>query len=245
MKIIGVIPARFNSSRFPGKPLADILGKPMVWWVYSQAKKVSLIDEIYVATDNEKIVKVCNELGMNVMLTKESHVNGTERVAEVAANIEADIYITLQGDEPLFEPYNIDILIQSIINDESILCSTLKTVFINPIDVVNSTTPTVVSDNDDNIILISRSAIPYPKESLDYHYYKPTGQYAFRPEILKKYLELKMGKIEKIEGIELLRLIENGFKIKITEVKSDTISVDTPKDLYRLIKFLEERDNNV
>lgn len=242
MKIIAVIPARYQSSRYPGKPLADICGKPMVWWVYSQAKKILEIDEVYVATDDERIKEICDKFDMKVIMTNNNHTNGTERVAEVASKIDADIYVTLQGDEPLVEPKNVGILIRSILDDESVLCATLKTEFKNPVDVVNSTTPKVVTDLKNNILLISRSPIPYPKESLSYKYYKPTGQYAFRPETLKLYSELGLGNIEKIEGIELIRLLENGIKIRITEVESDTIAVDTPKDLERVIEYLKKKE---
>lgn len=244
MKIIGVIPARYQSSRFPGKPLALINGKPMIWWVYNRANQIKELSKIYVATDDDRIKNECEKLNINVLMTSTAHINGTERVAEISKKIKADIYITLQGDEPIFEPENIRLLIANITADDSVKCATLKTEFKNPIDIVNSTTPKVVTDLYNNILLISRSPIPYPKESLDYKYYKPTGQYAFRPEILDLYSKLELGNIEKIEGIELMRLIENGIKIKITEVKSNTIAVDTEKDLIRVIEYLNRNGDS-
>ena len=241
MKIIAVIPARYNSTRFPGKPLAIINGKPMVWWVYNQAKKVDYFDNVYVATEDERIRKSCEDLGIDVIMTSANHLNGTERVSEVARLVKSDIYVTLQGDEPLVEPENINILIKSLIEDELIDCATLKTAYKNPVDVVNMTTPKVISDKNDDVILITRAAIPYPMNSLDFKYYKPTGQYAFRAKILELYAKLEPSSLEIIEGIELLRLIENGVKIKITDVISDTIAVDTTKDLVRVIDFLNQK----
>lgn len=241
MKIVAVIPARYNSTRFPGKPLAIINGKPMVWWVYKQAKKVDDFDNIFIATEDERIRKTCEELGMEVIMTSGSHSNGTERVCEVARIIKSDIYVTLQGDEPLVEPENIKILIKSLIDDSSRVCATLKTAYKNPVDVVNTSTPKVISDVNGDVLIITRAAVPYPMGSLDFNYYKPTGQYAFRPETLALYSTLEPSSLEIIEEIELLRLIENGVKIKITEVNSDTIAVDTPKDLFRVIDFLSNK----
>ncbi len=238
MKIIGVIPARYNSSRFPGKPLADICGKPMIWWVYQQASQVKRLDKIYVATDDIRIEEICNNYGIPVITTSVEHVNGTERLTEVARKINADIYITIQGDEPLLEPTTIDKVIDVILSDPSIPCATLKTPFINPVDIVNSTTPKVVCDINENILLLSRSPIPYPKASLDYIYYKPIGVYAFKKEILLMYNKLERGRIEAIEDIELLRLVENGIKIRVGITMSDTIAVDTEKDLKRVREYI-------
>lgn len=241
MKIIGIIPARYASSRFLGKPLADICGHPMVWWVYQQAKKVDRIDNIYVATDDERIKQVCNENGISVIMTSTKHQNGTERLTEVAQKIIADYYITIQGDEPLLEPSTIDAVIDIILSDKRIPCATLKTPFHNPVDVVNGTTPKVVVDMNEDILLFSRAPIPYPKAALDYTYYKPIGVYAFRRETLLFYSTLKMGRIERIEEIELLRLVENGIKIRVGLVDSETIAVDTEKDLERVRKILEKK----
>lgn len=238
MKIIGVIPARYQSSRLPGKPLADICGKPMVWWVYQQAIKVGRLDEVYVATDDERIMSVCNEFGMPAIMTRKDHPTGSDRLSEVARRIEADIYVTIQGDEPLLEPSTIDKVLDVILSETDIPCATLKTPYKNPVDVVNGTTPKVVCDLNEDILLFSRAPIPYPKASLDYIYYKPIGVYAFKRKTLLKYGELPRGRIESIEDIELLRLVENGYKIRTGIVKSDTVAVDTEKDLNRVRKYI-------
>lgn len=239
MKILGVIPARFGSSRLEGKPLMDICGKPMVWWVYQQAQKVSQLSEVLVATDDERIQSVCNSFSIPSILTSKDCENGTERVAEVARKIKADMYVTIQGDEPLIEPQTIEALIRLMISNSDVQCATLKTKFVNPVDVVNATTPKVVTDNENNIVLISRSPIPYPKAALEFDYYKPLGVYAFRSEAISKYTSLKKGLLEKAEEIELLRFIENGMPIKIGEVVSSSIAVDTMKDLQRVRKIID------
>ena len=241
-KILGVIPSRYESSRLPGKPLKDICGKPMVWWVYQLALKVSGLTDVIVATDDERIVSVCNELNIPTIMTSIDLINGSERVAEVASKIPADLYITIQGDEPLLEPEVVQKVIDIMLDDKQVQCATLKTAYHNPVDVVNGTTPKVVCDMNNDIMLFSRAPIPYPKASLNYTYYKPMGVYAFRPETLALYGNLPPGNIEKIEDIELLRLLENGVKIRVAEVESDTIAVDTEKDLARVCKYLREKN---
>lgn len=245
LKILGVIPSRFESSRLPGKPLKDICGKPMVWWVYQLAQKVKGLSDVVVATDDTRIIDKCDELGIPSIMTSKDCPTGTDRVAEVASKIPADVYITIQGDEPLLEPHVIQTLIDLITSDENIVCATLKTEYHNPVDVVNQTTPKVVEDTKGNIMLFSRAPIPYPKASLNYKYYKPMGVYAFRPETLKKYVSLDRGPIEKIEDIELLRLIENGVKIRIAEVFSNTVAVDTEKDLNRVRDIISRGGGSV
>lgn len=242
MSIIGVIPSRYQSSRLPGKPLKDICGHPMVWWVYQQAKKVERLDKVYVATDDTRIEQVCRDNGIPVIMTSSEHKNGTERLSEVAKKIVADYYITIQGDEPLLEPATIDRIIDIILSDDRIPCATLKTPFHNPVDVVNGTTPKVVVDVNDDILLFSRAPIPYPKGALDYIYYKPIGVYAFQRETLLLYGSLEMGEIERIEEIELLRLVENGVKIRVGIVDSETIAVDTQKDLERVRALVGKRN---
>lgn len=238
MKVLGVIPSRFQSSRLPGKPLKDICGKPMVWWVYQVAKKVPGLTDVIVATDDQRIVDACLQLDIPTIMTSVDCATGTDRVAEVASKIAADIYVTIQGDEPLLEPEVIQKLVDTIVNDETVCCATLKTAYKNPVDVVNGTTPKVVSDVNGDIMLFSRAPIPYPKASLNYVYYKPMGVYAFRPEVLRLYVRLERGEIEKIEDIELLRLLENDVKIRIVEVSSNTVAVDTEKDLQRVRDFI-------
>jgi 3-deoxy-manno-octulosonate cytidylyltransferase (CMP-KDO synthetase) len=238
MKVIGVIPARYASSRFPGKPLADICGKPMIWWVYHNAKKVKKLNEIYVATDDARIEEQCRNYEIPVIMTSPSHINGTERLSEVALKIVADIYVTIQGDEPLLEEAAISAVIDVILSDEGIPCATLKTPYSDPVDVINSTTPKVVTDLNDDVLLFTRSPVPYPKAALSYVIYKPIGVYAFRRDTLLLYSNLAIGPLEHIEEIELLRFIEHGIKIKIGTVHSKTIAVDTEKDLERVCEYI-------
>ena len=238
MKIIGVIPARYASSRFPGKPLVDIEGKPMIWWVYSQCKKVKEIDEVYIATDSDIIAETCEALGLNVVMTSSDHKTGTDRVGEVAEKVEADLIINIQGDEPLLEPETIRAAIIPFFSQKDLLVTNLKTKITNPIDVVNFTVPKVITNKDNVGVYLTRSTAPYPKGSLEYEYYKQVCVYGFKPEALKFFCEYGKkygkGKIEAIEDIEILRFIENGYKVQYIDVESATVAVDTPNDLEKV-----------
>ncbi len=242
MRIVGVIPARYESSRFPGKPLVDILGKPMIWWVYQQCKKVSKFSEIYVATDDERIFRQCVSLDMQVLMTSKEHRTGTDRIGEVAERIQADLFINIQGDEPMIEPKTIEAAINPFLVNPQLCITNLMTKINNPIDVINPTIPKVLTNREGEGVFLSRAAIPHPKGSLDYDYYKQVCVYGFKPEALKFYCEYgkKYGKakIEQIEDIEILRFIENGFKVQFIEVDSDTVAVDTEKDLDRVRKLM-------
>lgn len=247
MKIIGVIPARYKSSRFEGKPLADIAGKPMIWWVYNQCKKVDLFTEVYVATDDKRIEKVCKEHSIKVVMTSDKHPTGTDRIGEVAEKIPADLYVNIQGDEPLIEPETIRKAIEPFLTDSTLQISNLMTKIKDPVDVVNFTVPKVITNKENIGIYLTRSTAPYPKGSITYSYYKQVCVYGFKPEALKFYCEYgkKYGKakIEAIEDIEILRFIENGYKIQYIEVDSNTIAVDTKNDLEKVNKYI--RDNNI
>lgn len=238
MKIIGVIPARYKSSRFPGKPLADICGRPMIWWVYQQCKKVEDFDSIYVATDDKKIFNICKELGIEVIMTSEFHKTGTDRIGEVARKISADLIVNIQGDEPLLEPLTIKAAIEPFYTNPTLEISNLMTKIKDPVDVVNFTVPKVITNKDGIGIYLTRSTAPYPKGSLDYNYYKQVCVYGFKPDALKFFCDYGMkygkAKVEAIEDIEILRFIENGYKVQYIEVDSDTVAVDTPNDLEKV-----------
>lgn len=244
MKIIAVIPARYASSRFPGKPLVDINGKPMIYWVYKNAQKVSLLNEVYIATEDTRILDKCNELGLNCIMTSSSHPTGTDRIGEVAEIIEADLYVNIQGDEPLLEPEVIEKAILPFMNDNELQVSNLMTKIEGPVDVVNFTVPKVLTNKDNIAIYLTRSCAPYPKGSIEYNYYKQVCVYGFKPEALKFYCEYgkKYGKakLEKIEDIEILRFIENGYKVKYVEVETKSVAVDTEKDLERVRNIFKE-----
>lgn len=248
MKIIGVIPARYKSSRFPGKPLADICGKPMIWWVYQQCKKVKDFSEVYVATDDDKIYEECQALGIQVIMTSDKHKTGTDRIGEVAEKIPADLIVNIQGDEPLLEPDTIRAAIEPFYTNPDLQVSNLMTKINDPVDVVNFTVPKVITNKENIGIYLTRSTAPYPKGSIEYNYYKQVCVYGFKPEALKFYCEYGKiygkAKIEKIEDIEILRFIENGYKVQYIEVDSDTVAVDTPNDLERVREIVANRLNN-
>ena len=238
MKIIGVIPARYRSTRFPGKPLADICGKPMIWWVYQQCLKVEDFDAVYVATDDEKIFNTCTELGVQVVMTSDTHRTGTDRIGEVARKIPADLIVNIQGDEPLLEPATIRAAIAPFYTNPDLQISNLMTKITDPIDVVNCTVPKVITNKDGIGIYLTRAAAPYPKGSLNYAYYKQVCVYGFKPEALQFYCDYGMtygkAKVEAVEDIEILRFIENGYQVQYIEVDSETVAVDTPNDLEKV-----------
>ena len=244
MKIVAVIPARYKSTRFEGKPLVDICGKPMLWWVYQEAKKVEEYSQVIVATEDERIVKVCDELGMKVMLTSDKHPTGTDRVAEVAQKIEADLYVIIMGDEPLIEAKDERELIKAISNVDDADAIMLTEKFKNPVDVVNTTTIKLAINQRNELIFMSRAAIPYPKAAIGYSYYKNIGCYALRKSALDFFLRTEPGCIEQAEEIELLRLLENRKKVLTVLVDSESMAVDTPKDLERIRRVMSERNIN-
>lgn len=239
MKIIGVIPARYKSSRYPGKPLADICGKPMIWWVYKQAKKVEEFEMVYVATDDERIKTTCEELGIDVIMTSDSHPTGTDRIGEVAHKFPADLYVNIQGDEPMLEPEVIRAAITPFYKNTDIQVSNLMAEINDPVDVVNFTVPKVITNKDNIGIYLTRAAAPYPKGSIDYKYYKQVCVYGFKPQALEFFCKSPRGKIEAIEDIEILRFIEAGYKVQFVEVKSNSMAVDTPNDLKKVNELLK------
>ena len=249
MKAIGVIPARYESARFPGKPLADICGKPMIWWVYQQCKKVEELDEVYVATDSEKIEGACKNLDISVIMTSSAHPTGTDRVGEVARKIPADLIVNIQGDEPLLEPETIRAAILPFQSNPDLQVSNLMTKITNPVDVVNSTVPKVITNKDGTGVYLTRATAPYPKGSINYSYYKQVCVYGFKPEALQFfcYYGEKYGKakVEAVEDIEILRFIENGYKVQYIEVNSDTVAVDTPNDLEKVREIVFSRSKGI
>lgn len=242
MKIIGVIPARYQSSRFPGKPLADICGKPMIWWVYQQCLKVDELDEVYVATDDIRIERICMENDIKVIMTSDQHKTGTDRIGEVAEKIKADLYVNIQGDEPLLEPSTIRSAIVPFLEHKDIQVTNLMTKILNPVDVVNFTVPKVITNKDGIGVYLTRATAPYPKGNISYNYYKQVCVYGFKPEALQFFCEYGKkygkGRVENIEDIEILRFIENGYKVQYVEVESDTVAVDTMNDLEKVRKIV-------
>jgi len=232
-KIIGVIPARYKSSRLPGKPLIDIHGKPMIYWV---AKRVeaSIIEEYYVATDDTRILDACNKYSIPCIMTSEDCINGTERVAEVSTKVEAEYYVNIQGDEPCINVEAINKIIMSLNNykDVAYIQAISKLIDQNKI-LDDSLVKVVVSDNFE-ILYYSRLPIPFHQEKnslVNQPYYRCLGLYLYHKDLLSKYMKMSPTKLEKIEHIEQLRLIENRIIINAVEVNDDGISVDTPQDV--------------
>lgn len=246
MKIIAVIPARYQSSRFEGKPLAEICGKLMIERVYLQAKQVKEFDEVYVATDDDRIYKACTERNIPCVMTSTAHRTGTDRIGEVAEKIPADLYVNIQGDEPLIEPSTIRAAIMPFIENSNtdIQVTNLMTEIKDPVDLINFTVPKVLAAKDGRGVYLTRSAAPFPKGNIDVKYYKQVCVYGFTPEALRFYCDYGKqygkAKIESIEDIEILRFIENGYRVQYIEVDSETIAVDTPNDLKRVIEFVKE-----
>jgi len=246
MKIVAVIPARYQSSRFEGKPLAEICGKLMIERVYLQAKQVKEFEEVYVATDDDRIYKACAERNIPCVMTSTTHRTGTDRIGEVAEKIPADLYVNIQGDEPLIEPATIRAAITPFIENPQtdIQVTNLMTEIKDPVDLINFTVPKVLAAKDGRGVYLTRSAAPFPKGNIDVKYYKQVCVYGFTPQALKFYCDYgkKYGKakIESVEDIEILRFIENGYRVQYIEVESETIAVDTQNDLKRVIDFIKD-----
>ena len=240
MKIVGVVPARYKSTRFPGKPLCDIHGKPMIWWVYQAAKKVAKFDKVYVATDDDKIRTICERFSMEVIMTSTNHSTGTDRVGEVARKIKADLYVNIQGDEPLLDPITIEQVILPFTKGKPNFSATnLMTEIKSNSELIDINVPKIVIDVDSNAVFFSRLPIPYPKATSVVRYFKQICVYAFMPEALERFCSLSKGGLERSEDIELLRFIEHKMKVRMIEVGQDTVGVDTPGDLEKVRSILK------
>jgi 3-deoxy-manno-octulosonate cytidylyltransferase (CMP-KDO synthetase) len=242
MKILGVIPARYGSSRLPGKPLADICGKPMIWWVYQQAIKTKRLSSVYVATDDERIVNVCHSLSMRVLLTSKNHDTPTSRLFEVSTKLEADFYLLIMGDEPLVNAGCFELIIPTE-NTREYYVAALTNDLHSPTEVIDYSNQKVVTNQWGETLLISRSPIPYPKGTLDFTYKKVTGVQLFSKKALQFYNETSKSVIEKAEENDLIRFIENRIPVRMIHSPHKTISVDTPKDLELVRKEIEENIN--
>ena len=237
MKCVGIVPCRYGASRFPGKSLADIDGKPMMWHVYQQAKKCAIFTDIYIATDDERIEAKAVELGLNVLMTRSNHPTGSDRVAECVEQVDADIYVNIQGDEPMIEPEAINAVAVALANceDRSIIVSNAYTKMHRPCDVVDTNNVKVVLTISSMAMAYSRTAIPYPKSG-EVQYLRQLGLYAFKKSALEIFANSSPGPIEDAENVEMLRFLERGHPVLMVEVEDDSIPVDTPSDLERVRK---------
>jgi len=229
MKVIGVIPARYNSSRFQGKPLADIHGKPMVWWVYQQANKVKEFNKVVIATDDERIKAACEALSMDYVMTGDNHKTMSSRIHEVSEKIVSDVYVVVNGDEPLIDPAAIKAVIPDDL--EGFYASNIMSAIKDPTEAIDITNIKVIVAKDGHALYMTRSPAPYPKSTLDFKYYKHLGVVAYSKQALDFYASTEIGYNESIEDIDYLRFIENRKPFKMIEVDTVSISVDTTKDL--------------
>lgn len=238
-KIIAIIPSRYASSRFPGKPLADILGKPMIQWVYEKVSSVPEISEVYVATDDERIFDTVTGFDGKAIMTGECSC-GSDRVYQACEKINADIVLNIQGDEPSIKIEMIRDLI-SAFNDSDVQMATLKKEITADEDVNNPNMVKVITDVNDNALYFSRSAIPYNRDGIDgVKYYKHIGVYGYTKEFLKKFVNMPQSSFEKTESLEQLRAIENGYKIRVIETKYQSIGVDLPEHIALVEEELKQ-----
>lgn len=242
MKVIGVIPARYGSTRLPGKPLADICGKPMIWWVYNRVKDIENFEKIVVATDHAKIVNECEKWGIPVIMTSSKHKTGANRLHEVSTLISADYYVQINGDEPLIDKEAIKKVIPNNIPIDRPFGTNIITSINDPALVMDPSNIKMTFDENMKCLYMSRTPIPYPYKSIDYRYYKHVGIIGYNKKMLDFYSNSVPGRQEQIEGIDTLRFLDYGYELKLVIIeKYNSLSVDTEKDLnYVRTKIINE-----
>ena len=243
MRILGVIPARFGSTRLEGKPLADILGKPMIWHVYACARKARSLDQVLVATDDERIQKVVEGFGGTAVMTDPAHTSGTERVAEAVRDLEADLVVNIQGDEPLLDSSIIDECLRPLKKDSEAQMSTVVRK-IQESSYQDAAVVKVVIDLSGKALYFSRSLVPYPrKRPEDFCVYEHLGIYAYRKSCLLCLAKLPPTMLEQAECLEQLRALEHGIPIHVVETQwtQEIVSVDTPSDLEKVRLIMAKR----
>jgi 3-deoxy-manno-octulosonate cytidylyltransferase (CMP-KDO synthetase) len=236
MKAIAVIPARLASTRLPRKMLREIGGVPLVGRVYEAVRSCGLLDEVIIATDSEEILEVCREHGWTARITSASHRSGTERVHEVAGGVAADVYLNIQGDEPLIRAEHIAALLE-VMRDPMVQVGTLKTAAAE-VDVHNPNAVKVVTDAAGRALYFSRATIPFDRDRARPAYFKHLGFYGYRKAALDRFVALPESSLERSERLEQLRFLENGIAIHVAETTHDTIGVDSEEDLLRVQKLL-------
>ena len=252
MKITAIIPARYASTRFEGKALADILGKPMVQHVYERVARASLVSEVIVATDDERILSAVRGFGGRAEMTDKGHETGTDRLAEIAARSDADIIVNVQGDEPLIAPAMIDEAIRPLVTDPAVTMATLKSRIKSLHDFLSPNVVKVVTDWEGYALYFSRSPLPNFRDKWndlkdEAFYsgkllcYKHVGLYVYRRDFLLQYAQMSPTYLELAEKLEQLRILENGFRIKVVETELESIGVDTPFDLEKVLDRLRAK----
>lgn len=241
---IGIIPARFDSTRLKGKPLADINGKPMVQHVYENTIKSSILDDAIIATDDESIKEAVENFGGKVILTSKIHLTGTDRISEVAENLDVQVVVNIQCDEPFIKPGMIDEVVNPLLEDRDVPMCTLMHE-IDKKDFDNPNVVKVVTDTSGFALYFSRSLIPYPRHEEGHRVFEHIGIYSYQKVFLLTFSQLKPTPLEKSEGLEQLRALENGFKIKVILTKDYIpLSVDTQEDLERAREFARSLEGN-
>jgi len=245
-KVVAIIPARYGSNRFSGKPLAEIAGKPMIQHVYERAKAVGLLSRVAVATDDERIADCVRGFGGEVVMTRSDHVSGTDRLAEAAEKMgvdEGDVVVNIQGDQPLFDPEVVAQVAQPLLDDLALPMATLIYQIIRPEEIHDPNHVKTVFDRHGMALYFSRSPIPFqrnPDEPVSPTYYKHLGFYAYRKGFLLTFVGLPEGEWERFEKLEQLRALEFGYQIKVVLTKHDSIEVDTPEDLRRVEAMIRQ-----
>lgn len=240
-RVVIVIPARYGSTRLPGKPLVALAGEPMIQRVYARAKLAERADEVIVATDDERIVKVVEGFGGVARMTRADHRTGTERVAEVAAHVEGEVFVNVQGDEPLLDPLAVDTAVNALLEEPAAAIATVATPIKVPADIMDPNVVKTVLDFEENGIYFSRAPIPWVRDTatkIQVRHLKHLGLYVFQRDALLEYPTLPQGELERIEQLEQLRWLENGWKIRVAEVEHDAVSVDVAEDVARVEKLL-------
>jgi 3-deoxy-manno-octulosonate cytidylyltransferase (CMP-KDO synthetase) len=248
MKIIGVIPSRYGSSRLAGKPLVDLCGKTMIERVYKCCQQSKLLESIIVATDDERIYNEVKRFGGDVEMTSPNHQSGTDRIAEVAQKRgfrDEDVVVNIQGDQPLIEAKTIDNLVRPLVEDSSLMMSTMSYQITDLQDIQNPGCVKVITDCNGMALYFSRLAIPYVRDPQEVDlvkvpYYKHLGLYAYRKKFLVQYSSLKPSYLEQYEKLEQLRALENGYRIKVVETQFDSAEINEPEDVEKLRKLIRE-----
>jgi len=247
-KVVGVIPARYASQRLPAKPLVDLLGKSLVQRVYEQAAKATKLHHLVIATDDQRIAEAVNLFGGKVVMTSPEIKSGSDRVAAVAEAVEGDIFVNIQGDEPLIPPAMIDQGVQLLLDDREAVLGTLAKRIESTDDVFNPSVAKVVIDSKGYALYFSRSPIPHRRDAHsrdqwleDAIYYKHIGLYVFRREFLATYAAMGESNLERLEKLEQLRALEHGYRIKVGITEFDSIPVDTPEDVEKVIQILKAK----
>jgi 3-deoxy-manno-octulosonate cytidylyltransferase (CMP-KDO synthetase) len=262
LKVIAIIPARYKSTRLPGKPLLDLAGKPIIQHVYEQTAKAQLVGEILVATDDERIAQAVEAFGGRAVMTSDAHETGTDRIAEVARTLDTEVIVNVQGDEPFIDPLTIDSAVEPLLEDTSLSMSTTCEMLAQAEDLFNPNIVKVVVDANNNALYFSRAPVPFlrtadqdmqrsiinPEAIIDHlkrepqllaSYRKHTGLYVYRKNFLLDFTTWPRSPLEQIESLEQLRALEHGYKIRVVMVKKRSIGIDTPADLERARRELQ------